>query len=420
MKKIIYLFSLLSVLSASAANPPFSQTDINNLIQQQKTIFGSQVFSATTMKGVLMHANTTQLYSELYLPYEYTFGQAFGPHSVSQSTQLMKDAYNSNNVFIQEITLNSGESLSYIMPKYNAGAIKASIIWDNPGGDIEFGSAADRNIKLQDDIDLRIYKRLPEEPYQPYYFTNRYLSVDVTQQDNSVDNFEQVFVEGEFPLGVTVQDAIYRSWGTAIVEISHKGTLANGSKTVSVVVTGLEIYEDNIMNLNVRNGEYFARNNITSSYSHSDDAILVAGNAIILNPGFSVTSSVDSRFIAQANPLLKRKFPFSANSIRSAGPPEEEGTTGINGISLSEVSLSQNTPNPFRKVTVIGYSIPQEIGTALISVCDLQGRTVKTIPIEENGQGEVYIDASDLKSGIYLYSLIIDGVKVETRRMCIK
>ena len=39
------------------------------------------------------------------------------------------------------------------------------------------------------------------------------------------------------------------------------------------------------------------------------------------------------------------------------------------------------------------------------------------IPLEQNGQGQVRIDASHYLEGVYFYSLVIDDRVIETKRM---
>lgn len=79
--------------------------------------------------------------------------------------------------------------------------------------------------------------------------------------------------------------------------------------------------------------------------------------------------------------------------------------------------LFPNAPNPFGKETKIEYYIESFDQTAYITVNDLNGTTLFTYPIKNIGNGNVIVNADNLPSGIYLYSLIIDGQEIDTKRM---
>ncbi len=78
--------------------------------------------------------------------------------------------------------------------------------------------------------------------------------------------------------------------------------------------------------------------------------------------------------------------------------------------------LSQNVPNPFTNDTRISYSIPQAYKIAKLGVYDLNGQELKLINLT-SAVGEVTIQGGNLKPGMYLYSLILDGNTMATKRM---
>jgi len=84
---------------------------------------------------------------------------------------------------------------------------------------------------------------------------------------------------------------------------------------------------------------------------------------------------------------------------------------------LSDVSLAQNTPNPFVNTTIINYSLPQKFTTAQIVITDKNGKQLKQLNISGAGRGSLNIDASTLSSGTYNYSLIVDGKITSTKQM---
>ncbi len=79
--------------------------------------------------------------------------------------------------------------------------------------------------------------------------------------------------------------------------------------------------------------------------------------------------------------------------------------------------LFQNTPNPFYGVTRIDYFVPANNQSAFIKVTDNQGKLVKAFALKELGYGQVELDCSELASGVYYYSLIINQNVFDTKKM---
>ncbi len=103
-------------------------------------------------------------------------------------------------------------------------------------------------------------------------------------------------------------------------------------------------------------------------------------------------------------------------ALRSAAI--DNSVTGLKNIPTGELNnafLYQNTPNPFREKTEIRYFLPTEVQSAEIYIFNMQGSLMKKIPAGHIGSIE--IKGSDLKAGMYLYTLIADGKEVDTKRM---
>lgn len=79
--------------------------------------------------------------------------------------------------------------------------------------------------------------------------------------------------------------------------------------------------------------------------------------------------------------------------------------------------LYQNTPNPFGKETVIEYYITAMQQSAYIMIYDLNGRELSRYPITATGKGKVTVNGENLSSGVYMYSLVLDGKEIDSKRM---
>jgi hypothetical protein len=57
--------------------------------------------------------------------------------------------------------------------------------------------------------------------------------------------------------------------------------------------------------------------------------------------------------------------------------------------------------------------------TASIIVFDMNGKTVRSISITSSGAGTINFTKDELPSGMYYYSLLIDGIEIDTKKMII-
>ena len=87
----------------------------------------------------------------------------------------------------------------------------------------------------------------------------------------------------------------------------------------------------------------------------------------------------------------------------------------------SEFVLSQNYPNPFNPTTIISYFVPKESFVS-IKIYDFLGRELKTLVSETKSIGsyELSLDATNLPSGTYFYSMIADGFSKTNKMIVIK
>lgn len=62
--------------------------------------------------------------------------------------------------------------------------------------------------------------------------------------------------------------------------------------------------------------------------------------------------------------------------------------------------------------------INEEARDASICIFDMQGKMLKKLPVT-NGEESVIVDSSEFGNGLYLYSLIVNGQEVDTKKMVI-
>ena len=83
--------------------------------------------------------------------------------------------------------------------------------------------------------------------------------------------------------------------------------------------------------------------------------------------------------------------------------------------------LEQNYPNPFNPTTNINYTL-DKAGVVTLKVYDITGREVATLvnTRENAGQHSVTFDATNLASGVYIYTIQSNGVRLTNRMTLIK
>ena len=79
--------------------------------------------------------------------------------------------------------------------------------------------------------------------------------------------------------------------------------------------------------------------------------------------------------------------------------------------------LYQNSPNPFSTNTEIQMDIPESHRQANVIVYNLEGKQLKNIDVTDRGKVIVNISGNELSAGMYLYTLMVDGKVVDTKRL---
>ena len=126
------------------------------------------------------------------------------------------------------------------------------------------------------------------------------------------------------------------------------------------------------------------------------------------------------------NPGLKFKIVFSGNNAGGTSGNNRFDNISVHGRAsmgnyseiISSNKLYQNYPNPFNSVTAINYALSQS-GKVELNVYNLNGQLVQSLVSgnQDKGFHKAEFNGADLTTGIYFYSLKIDGKKVQNRKM---
>ena len=109
--------------------------------------------------------------------------------------------------------------------------------------------------------------------------------------------------------------------------------------------------------------------------------------------------------------------------IGNSEPPQQQQNPNDDGnsidIKLSSrgIVLEQNKPNPYKENTVIEYFIPDDAVNVKIIFSDSKGNVLTEVEIPEKGKGQLNVYAADLSSGIYTYTIVANGITIDSKRM---
>jgi hypothetical protein len=102
----------------------------------------------------------------------------------------------------------------------------------------------------------------------------------------------------------------------------------------------------------------------------------------------------------------------STNQTSSAMGSDEASTK----TAVSGAFLQQNAPNPFSQSTTIRFTLPASAKQGQLVIYDMNGGMIKSFTVS-GSQNQITMDKGSLTSGNYMYSLIVNGKKVDTKTM---
>jgi hypothetical protein len=105
------------------------------------------------------------------------------------------------------------------------------------------------------------------------------------------------------------------------------------------------------------------------------------------------------------------------NQLKALLVSNQSAIINNQSVIVSSASLEQNIPNPFKGLTIIGFTLPQQYSSAQMIIRDNTGKTLKAITLSGNGKSSLNVDAATLSGGAYDYSLFVDGRLIDTKKM---
>lgn len=109
----------------------------------------------------------------------------------------------------------------------------------------------------------------------------------------------------------------------------------------------------------------------------------------------------------------------AGNGLVAGSSVSEKEIANKDGVGSSPY-LEQNSPNPVRGSTSIGYFLPEGSKKAALDLIDQTGSIIKVYVLQQaKGKGRIELNTTGLPAGAYLYSLSVDGKVVATKPMMV-
>ncbi|MBO6524072.1 MAG: PQQ-dependent sugar dehydrogenase [Balneolaceae bacterium] len=165
--------------------------------------------------------------------------------------------------------------------------------------------------------------------------------------------------------------------------------------------------------------DYHGEDLIHMDFTKTEDNYQISATSLVrgfLNP-------IDAEIVGNTVYLVEHKnnswlntnntVQMYAVTLPAAGTSTEE-----RGDLASQFKLYQNYPNPFNPTTQIQFVLPAA-GFVELEVYNAIGQKVTSLVNRQMTaqQHEVTFNAANMNSGVYLYSLKVDGERVQTRKM---
>jgi hypothetical protein len=144
--------------------------------------------------------------------------------------------------------------------------------------------------------------------------------------------------------------------------------------------------------------------------------------------GFYTTNAGTTWTVANTNgSTMNNVFTCSDSKAFSVGTSGYifKSSTIISGVAGNEMEiptsfrLDQNYPNPFNPTTTIKFAIPKA-SVVTMKIYDVAGREVMKLVNNQPmnpGVQTVTMNGTTLASGVYFYSLLVNGDLVDTKKM---
>ena len=149
---------------------------------------------------------------------------------------------------------------------------------------------------------------------------------------------------------------------------------------------------------------------ITTSWN-SNEGVTVANGSALFSMTFRATAAVNTQELLSINSRYTESEAYSNSDLYNV-VLEFNGNTVSNGF-----ELFQNTPNPFKAETTIGFNMPAA-GAVTLTIYDVSGRTLRLIEMDAvKGANSVNVNRDGINATGVLYYQLETATETATKKM---
>lgn len=132
-------------------------------------------------------------------------------------------------------------------------------------------------------------------------------------------------------------------------------------------------------------------------------------------------SKVASLFFNKKAKVKKAKYNFTENTLKLITQFNGGDNTQVGEplFSNEKISISNVYPNPASSYASIDYNLLNQGDQAKIILCNVLGNVVGEYPLVKDAK-RLYISTQELSSGVYFYTLSVEGKSLITKKLIIK
>ena len=149
---------------------------------------------------------------------------------------------------------------------------------------------------------------------------------------------------------------------------------------------------------------------ITTSWN-SSEAVSVEDNATLFSVTFTATETVNISDIVNINSRYTQAEAYNGSDLYNVA-------LAFNGqVATNDFKVYQNTPNPFKEVTTIGFDLPTA-ATTTVKVFDVSGKVLSSVEVEGvKGYNTVELNRGQLSATGVLYYQVETANHTATMKM---
>jgi hypothetical protein len=149
---------------------------------------------------------------------------------------------------------------------------------------------------------------------------------------------------------------------------------------------------------------------ITTSWN-SNESVTVANNEVIFSITFTANTAVNTEELLTINSRYTASEAYSNADLYNV-------VLGFNGNTVSNgFELFQNTPNPFKAETMIGFNMPKA-GAVTLTIYDISGRVLRLIEMDAvEGANAVNVTRDGIDATGVLYYQLETATEIATKKM---